>query len=149
MIFARRLSCGADSKEWAIHASSLLPPLRPVQVDGQFPARIRRAHGIHTLIATDAKLSPLQDAVDYENLSPLRLLNGAALSYLLFSTIRWSSLSGACLVGAGSVFDSWLGEPTVSVRGGALLGSLLLESPMAEDEPGWDGTLPPCSSDSM
>jgi hypothetical protein len=40
------------------------------------------------------------------------------LSYLLFSSTLCPSVVGACLVGAGSLLDSWLGDPAVSVLGG-------------------------------
>lgn len=40
------------------------------------------------------------------------------LSYLLFSPTRSDSVAGACLVGAGSLLASWLGEPVLSVRAG-------------------------------
>ncbi len=54
----------------------------------------------------------------YENRSPFELLNGTLLSYLLFSNTLWFSVAGACLVGAGSLLDSWLGDPAVSVLAG-------------------------------
>lgn len=63
----------------------------------------------------------------YENRSPFRLLYGAELSYLLFSLVCSDSVTAACLVAAGSVLASWLGEPAVSVIAGAPL-------PVAADE---------------
>lgn len=47
----------------------------------------------------------------YENLSPFRLLNTSLASYLLFPS---PSLSGACLVAAGSAFACTLGFPVPS-----------------------------------
>lgn len=52
------------------------------------------------------------------NLSPFLDLNGSDVSYLLFSLTLCPSLSGACLVGAGSIVASWLGDPEWSDLGG-------------------------------
>jgi hypothetical protein len=51
------------------------------------------------------------------NLSPFFALNGSDVSYLLFSLILCPSVCGACLVGAGSIVASWLGEPEWSDLG--------------------------------
>ncbi|KAG7147193.1 hypothetical protein HYQ46_003975 [Verticillium longisporum] len=80
-----------------------------------------------------------------ENRSPFGLLNGAALSYLLFSKIRCSSVVGAWRVGAGSAPASWLGEPAVSVRAGLAAGV----PPIVADERGLLGTFSEYSIDSI
>jgi hypothetical protein len=89
----------------------------------------------------------------HENRLPLMLLKGVLVSYLLFSTTRCDSVDGACLVGAGSLLDSWLGEPAVSVLA-AGPGPLLFVSgvsvpPIAADDSGRLGTLSEYSIDSM
>lgn len=83
----------------------------------------------------------------YENLSPFGLRNGALASYLLFSNTRSPSVAGACLVGAGSLLDSWLGDPAVSVRAGPpfVAGTV---PPMVADDRGRLGTFSEYSSDS-
>ena len=83
-----------------------------------------------------------------ENRSPFVLLNGALASYLLFSTTLWPSVVGACLVGAGSLLDSWLGEPAVSVRGGPPFATAPVVPPMVAEERGRFGTFSEYSSDS-
>lgn len=66
-----------------------------------------------------AMLTPIPGP-PHENRSPLGLRNGTLASYLLFSSTRCVSVAGACRVGAGSELeDSWLGEPTASVRAAA------------------------------
>jgi hypothetical protein len=78
------------------------------------------------------------------------LLKGVLLSYLLFSTTLCLSVVGACLVGAGSRLDSWLGEPAVSVLAGApLLVARLADPPIASEEIGRVGTLEEYSRDSI
>ena len=62
--------------------------------------------------------STLQVVTSQLNLSPFFALNGSAVSYLLFSLTLCPSLSGACLVGAGSKVASWLGEPELSALAG-------------------------------
>jgi len=57
----------------------------------------------------------------HEKRSPFRLRYGVSLSYLLFSATRSDSVAGACLVGAGSLLASWLGEPALSVLAGVPL----------------------------
>jgi hypothetical protein len=70
----------------------------------------------------------------YENRSPLGLLNGVLLSYLLFSTTLCPSVAGACLVGAGSPLASWLGDPEGSVLGGFPLPLSLVEAPIVAED---------------
>ena len=89
------------------------------------------------------------DALSYENRSPFVLLNGVLLSYLLFSTTLWPSVAGACLVGAGSLLDSWLGEPAVSVRAGPPLADAPIDPPIAADDSGRVGTFEEYSTDSI
>jgi hypothetical protein len=85
-----------------------------------------------------ARRGDAQSRIDYENLSPLLPLYGVLLSYLLFSSTRCASVAGACLVAAGSLPASWLGEPEESV----LAASEAYDSlpPMDDEEPGWVGT---------
>src|SRR3569833_56208 len=95
---------------------------------------------------------PVLSVCCYENRSPFLLLNGVVLSYLLFSSTLCDSVAGACLVGAGSAVDSWLGEPAVSVLAGEPLPLPLAmdaEPPMAADESGLLGTLSEYSRDSI
>jgi hypothetical protein len=70
------------------------------------------------------------------------------LSYLLFSTTRWPSVAGACLVGAGSALDSWLGEPAASVLAGPPFVIGVVPPPIVADESGLLGTLSEYSRDS-
>lgn len=86
----------------------------------------------------------------YENRSPFGLLNGALASYLLFSKTLCFSVAGACLVGAGSLFASWLGEPAVSVRGGVVVPLVgAVEPPIVAEDSGRLGTLSEYSRDSI
>jgi hypothetical protein len=96
--------------------------------------------------------------VPHEKRSPFRLRNCELLSYLLFSSTRCDSVVGACRVGAGSLLDSWLGEPAASVRGGPPLFALAAAAlavateavpPNAEEERGRLGTLSEYSIDSI
>jgi hypothetical protein len=50
--------------------------------------------------------------------SPFVARKGWEVSYLLFSITCCPSFAGACLVGAGSIVASLLGEPVVSDLGG-------------------------------
>jgi len=86
--------------------------------------------------------------IAHENRSPFGLLNGVLLSYLLFSTTRCPSVVGACLVGAGSLLDSWLGEPAVSVRAGPPFESGGFDPPIVADDSGLFGTLSEYSRES-
>lgn len=97
-----------------------------------------------------ASLQPNPRAHSHENLSPFLLLNGVLDSYLLFSTTLSVSVAGACLVGAGSALDSWLGEPTASVRAGAPPLPLPAADalPMVAEERGRVGTLSEYSRES-
>lgn len=70
------------------------------------------------------------------------------LSYLLFSTTRCPSVVGACLVGAGSLLDSWLGDPTVSVLAGPPFWSGGFVPPIVAEDSGLLGTLSEYSRES-
>lgn len=90
----------------------------------------------------------LSQASTQENRSPFGLLNGTLASYLLFSATLWPSVAGACLVGAGSLLDSWLGEPAVSVLAGPPFATPPFDPPMVADESGRVGTFSEYSSES-
>jgi hypothetical protein len=83
-----------------------------------------------------------------ENRSPFGLVNGTLASYLLFSATLWPSVAGACLVGAGSLLDSWLGEPAVSVLAGPPFATPPVDPPMVAEESGRFGTFSEYSSES-